>query len=98
MSYSEVTPQGPAVGETVGMGTRKTTENQLTRLQAELDHHVAKLKSAGKSDADFANDTKWRHLNGDAGQLRARLARIAEVEANDAEVARLKAEREAATE
>lgn len=86
-----------AVRETVGMGTpRQITENQLSRKQAELDHHTAKLKSAGKTDADLCNDTKWRHLSGDASQLRARLARIAEVEANNAEVARLKAEREGA--
>ncbi len=79
------------------MGTpRQTTENQLSRKQAELEHHTTKLKSAGKTDADFPNDTKWRHLAGDASQLRARLVKIAEVEANNVEVARLKAEREAA--
>lgn len=79
------------------MGTpRQTTENQLSRLQAALDQHTAKLKAAGKTDADFPNDTKWRHLSADISQIRARLVKIASVEATNAEVARLKAEREAA--
>ena len=79
------------------MGTpRQTTENQLSRLQAALDQHCAKLKAAGKSEADFPNDTKWRHLSGDVSQIRARLVAISAVEANNVEVARLKAEREAA--
>lgn len=79
------------------MGTpRQTTENQLSRLQAALDQHSAKLKAAGKSEADFPNDTKWRHLSGDVSQIRARLVAISKVEANNAEVARLKSEREAA--
>ncbi len=85
-----------AVGETVGMGTpRETTEKQLSQLQAALDQHTAKLKSTGKTDADLPNDTKWRHLSADASQIRARLVKISEVEANNVEVARLKAEREA---
>ncbi len=80
------------------MGTsRQITENQLNRLQAALDQHAAQLKSAGKTDADLPNDTKWRHLSADASQIRARLVKISSVEANNAEVARLKAEREAAT-
>lgn len=77
------------------MGTpRATTEGQLNRLQTALDQHVAKLKSAGKTEADFENDTKWRHLNGDASQVRARLLKITQVEERDAEVVRRKAERE----
>ena len=85
------------VGEFAGMGTaRPITELQLARLGAEMDHYTAKLKAAGKTEADFLKDTKWRKLNGDASQIRARLRTITVVEANNAEVARLKAEREAA--
>ena len=80
------------------MGTaRPITESQLARLTAEMELYTAKLKAAGKTQADFANDTKWRKLNGDASQIRARLRAISTVEANNVEVARLKAEREAAT-
>ena len=83
------------VGEFAGMGTaRPITELQLARLTAELDQYAAKLKAAGKTEADFPNDTKWRKLNGDASQIRARLRAISAVEANNVEVARLKAERD----
>ncbi len=79
------------------MGTpRQTTELQLARLKVELDQHTAKLTAAGKTAADFENDAKWRKLEGDSRQIRARLRKISEVEANNVEVARLKAEREAA--
>lgn len=79
------------------MGTpRQTTELQLARLKVELDQYTAKLTAAGKTAADFENDAKWRKLEGDSRQIRARLRKISEVEANNAEVARLKAEREAA--
>lgn len=88
-----------AVGEIAGMGTpRQTTELQLARLKAELDQHVAKLTAAGKTAVDFPNDAKWRKLDGDSRQIRARLRKISEVEARDAEVIRAKAEREAAAE
>ncbi len=95
-------PQGDeshAVGEQVVMGTpRQTTELQLARLKAALDQHTAKLTAAGKTEADFENDTKYRKLEGDSRQIRARLRKISEIEANNAEVARLKGEREAAAE
>ena len=43
------------------MGTpRQTTELQLARLKAALDQHTAKLTAAGKTEADFENDSKWR--------------------------------------
>lgn len=81
------------------MGTpRETTERQLSRLQDALNKHTEKLKAAGKAEADFPNDTKWRHLSGDASQIRARLVTISKVEATNAEVARLKAERESGAE
>ena len=86
-----------AVGELAGMGTaRPITELQLARLTAEMDQYTAKLKADGKTETDFLKDTKWRKLNGDARQIRARLRAISTVEANNVEVARLKAEREAA--
>ena len=79
------------------MGTaRSITESQLARLTAELDQHSAKLKAAGKSEADYQNDTKWRKLNGDASQIRSRLRAMDAVAANNAEVAKRKAERESA--
>ncbi|MDB5338021.1 MAG: hypothetical protein JWN70_3640 [Planctomycetaceae bacterium] len=79
------------------MGTpRQTTELQLARLKVALDQHTAKLTAAGKTAESFKDDAKWRKLEGDSRQIRARLRKISEVEANNVEVARLKAEREAA--
>ncbi len=97
LSNSAGTVSPFVVGEIVGMGTpRQTTELQLARLKVELDHHSAKLAAAGKTEAEFQNDAKWRKLAGDSRQIRARLRKISEVEAQNVEVARLKAEREAA--
>ena len=89
----------PVVGETVGMGTpRSTTERQLKNLPSDRDLHASKLKAAGKSDAAIATDVKWRQLNGDVHQIEVRLRAIGAIEAREAAAVEAKAARVAAKE
>jgi tetrahydromethanopterin S-methyltransferase subunit G len=54
------------------------------------------LNAAGKERAQFRKDPRWRQLNADVNAIRRRLDRVAEIEANNAEVAQRKAEKQAA--
>ncbi len=78
------------------MGTsRQVTESQLERAKAALAVRVKALESKGVESGKFRNDPQWRKLDARVRQIIARLRKVGEIEANNAELLRLKEEREA---
>ena len=76
------------------MGTsRRITESQLERAKAALAVRVMALKEKGLEAKKFKSDPQWRHLDANVRQISARLRKVAEIEANNEEVAKLKVER-----
>lgn len=76
------------------MGTsRRITESQMERAQAALAVRVKALKEKGVEAKKFKSDPAWRKLDARVRQIRMRLRVLTEVETNNAEVVRLKAER-----
>ena len=72
--------------------SRETLERQLKIAETTLGQRVAKL---GNNVAVQKADPAWRKWNADCAALRRRLRAVAAVEANNAELLRLKAEKEA---
>lgn len=78
------------------MGTsRRITETQLQHAKAALAVRTKALTEKKIEAKKFNTDPQWRRLNARVRQINARLRKIGEVETNNAEVARLKAERDA---
>lgn len=76
------------------MGTsRRITESQLERAKAELAVRVKALTDGGVDAKKFKSDPVWRKLDARVRQISMRLRKVAEIESNNAEVARLKEER-----
>ncbi len=76
------------------MGTsRRITESQLERAKADLAVRVKALQEKGIESKKFKSDPQWRNLDAHVRQISMRLRKIAEVEANNETVAKLKAER-----
>src|SRR5262245_31930225 len=76
------------------MGTsRRTTESQLERAKAALAARVKALEEKGVEKKDFESDPMWRKLDSRVRQINMRLRTVAAIEANNAEVSKLKAER-----
>ena len=76
------------------MGTsRRITESQLERAKAALAVRVKALQEKGMEAKKFKNDPQWRNLDAHVRQISMRLRKIADVEANNEEVAKLKVER-----
>jgi seryl-tRNA(Sec) selenium transferase len=76
--------------------SRQTLERQMQAAKDALSAWVQTLNAAGKERAQFRKDPRWRQLNADVNAIRRRLDRVAEIEANNAEVAQRKAEKQAA--
>lgn len=76
------------------MGTsRKITESQLDHAKAALAVRVKALQGKQVEPKKFKTDPQWRRLDARVRQIARRLGTLAGVEANNAEVARLKEER-----
>jgi hypothetical protein len=76
------------------MGTsRRITESQFDRAKAALAVRVKALQEKGLDAQKFKSDPHWRQLNAQVRQIAARLRKVAEIEANNEEVAKLKVER-----
>ncbi len=76
------------------MGTsRRITESQLERAKAALTVRVNALKEKGLEAKKFKSDPQWRHLDANVRQISRRLRKVAEIEANNEDVAKLKVER-----
>lgn len=72
--------------------SRETLERQLKIAESTLSQRATKL---GGDAAGHKADPAWRKWNADCVALRKRLRAVAAVEANNAELERLKAEKEA---
>ncbi len=71
--------------------SRDTLERQLKLAEITLGQRATKL---GNDTAVLKADPVWRKWNADCSALRRRLRAVAAVEANNAELLRLKAEKE----
>lgn len=78
------------------MGTsRQVTESQLERAKAALAVRVKALENKGIESGKFRSDPQWRKLDARVRQIIARLRKVGEIEANNAELLKLKEERQA---
>src|SRR5260370_36317584 len=76
------------------MGTsRRITESQLDHARAALAVRVKALKDKGVDAKKFRADPQWRRLDARVRQINMRLRKIAEIEAVNVEIAKLKVER-----
>jgi hypothetical protein len=76
------------------MGTsRRITESQLERARVDLAVRVKALQEKGVDARKYKTDPQWRNLDAHVRQISMRLRKIAEVEANNETVAKLKVER-----
>lgn len=71
--------------------SRTTLERQMQTAKEALAGWVTTLTSQGLERAQFKKNPRWRQLNADCNAIRRRLDRVAEIEANNAEVAERKA-------
>lgn len=78
--------------------SRSVLERQIALAKTELSDWVAQLSKDGVDRAGFRNNARWRTLNARCDQIQRRLNSLAAVEANNAEVARRKAEAESPAE
>ncbi len=78
--------------------SRTTIERQLQTAKEALAVWVKSLTVKGIERPQFRKDPRWRQLNADCNAIRRRLDRVAEIEANNAEVAQRKSEKLAAAE
>jgi hypothetical protein len=73
--------------------SRTTLEHQLQQAKAVLAVWVKSLTEKGIERPEFKKNPKWRHLNAQCNKIKRRLNRVADIEANNAEVAARKAEK-----
>lgn len=78
--------------------SRTTLERQMQAAKDALADCVKSLGEKGFERPQFKKNPRWRQLNADCNAIRRRLDRVAEIEANNAEVAQRKSEKLAATE
>jgi len=78
--------------------SRTTLEHMSKQAKDALGKWVAELTKRGVDRTAFRKDPKWRKLNADCNQIKRRIAKVAEVEAVNAEVAKRKAEKLAGSE
>lgn len=76
--------------------SRSTLEFQTSQAKAALAKWVAVLTEKGVERPAFRRDPKWRQLNADCNMIKRRLNRVAEIEANNEDVAKRKADKLAA--
>jgi uncharacterized membrane protein len=85
--------------ETRLMGTsRKITESQYQDARAAVQRRVAVLEKSGVSGDGLQRDPQWRRLDAHARQINSRLRKLRELDALEADLARLKQEKAAAAE
>ncbi len=83
--------------EMIAMGiSRATTERQLQLAKDDLAAATKKLQAAQVAEASYGLHPSWRSAAAKVKQIGARLRKIASIEAQNEEVARLKAEKLAA--
>ncbi|MFO1022184.1 MAG: hypothetical protein U0903_16050 [Planctomycetales bacterium] len=81
------------------MGTSRTiTEKQHQNAKRLLEQQAEKLAKEGVEKQNFKRYPAWRTLDAKVRQLNARLRKIGEVEALDAELKQRKSEKAAAEE
>jgi hypothetical protein len=73
--------------------SRSTLERQMQGAKDALAECVKTLTDKGIERSQFKKNPRWRQLNADCNAIRRRLERVAEIEANNAEVAQRKAEK-----
>ena len=78
--------------------SRTTLERQMQGAKDSLADWVKSLNAKGLERPQFRKNPRWRQLNADCNAIRRRLDRVAEIEANNAEVAQRKADKSAAPE
>lgn len=78
--------------------SRTTLERQMQGAKDALADCVKSLGEKGLERPQFKKNPRWRQLNADVNAIRRRLDRVAEIEANNAEVAQRKSEKVAVTE
>jgi len=76
--------------------SRDTLEYQIKLAKDALAKWVAVLGEKGTERAAFRRNPKWRQLNAECNKIKRRLNRVAEIEANNEEVAQRKAAKLAA--
>lgn len=76
--------------------SRTTLERQMQGAKDALAEWVKSLSDKGLERPQFKKNPRWRQLNAGCNAIRRRLDRVAEIEANNAEVAQRKAEKSAA--
>jgi hypothetical protein len=70
--------------------SRTTLERQMQTAKDALADWVKTLSGQGLERPQFKKNPRWRQLNADCNAIRRRLDRVAEIEANNAEVAERK--------
>ena len=78
--------------------SRTTLERQMQGAKDALADCVKSLGEKGLERPQFKKNPRWRQLNADVNAIRRRLDRVAEIEANNAEVAQRKSEKAVVTE
>lgn len=78
--------------------SRTTLERQMQTAKEALAVWVKSLSDKGIERPQFRKDPRWRQLNATCNDIRRRLDRVAEIEANNAEVEKRKAEKLATAE
>jgi hypothetical protein len=76
--------------------SRTTLERQMQTAKEALAVWVQSLSDKGIARPQFRKDPRWRELNATVNDIRRRIDRVTEIEANNAEVEKRKAEKLAA--
>lgn len=76
--------------------SRTVLERQIDQAKSELSAWIGQLAKNGVERTDFRKNAKWRSLNSKYNQVQRRLDSLTKVEANNADVAKRKAEKAAA--
>ena len=71
--------------------SRDTLEHQTKIAKDALSRWTTALAAKGIERPAFRRDPKWRQLNAECNKIKRRLNRVAEIEANNADVAQRKA-------
>ena len=76
--------------------SRTTTERQLKLAKDDLAGVASRLSQQGVAEGDLAKSPAWRSAEAKVRQIESRIRTISNVEARDAEAARVKEEKLAA--
>ncbi len=76
--------------------SRNVLERQIEKAKSEISAWVEVLAKSGISRPDFRKNPKWRTLNAKYNQVQRRLNSLGVTETREANIAKMKAEGEAA--